>query len=259
MYIEGIQDGEKFFHLSREISKRKPIVVWKGGESEAGARTATSHTGGMAGEGRIWEAAFRQTGVTHARSLEDMIDAVVALAFLPAPQGRSVFIIGGGGGNSVVYSDTCVREGLAVPAPAEATMEKLRQTVPAAGSIAGNPLDDWQALVVPSYFGTILEFAYRDPSTEMVLVDRLIPRKAFHMPEVANLTTDTIAQVREKGNRKPTVFTVDAGGGDPELAAQGAALQAALGKGGLPAYPSVQRAARALMHLYRYHVWRMQS
>jgi acyl-CoA synthetase (NDP forming) len=259
MYIEGIQDGEKFFHLSREISKRKPIVVWKGGESEAGARTATSHTGGMAGEGRIWEAAFRQTGVTHARSLEDMIDAVVALAFLPAPQGRSVFIIGGGGGNSVVYSDTCVREGLAVPAPAEATMEKLRQTVPAAGSIAGNPLDDWQALVVPSYFGTILEFAYRDPSTEMVLVDRLIPRKAFHMPEVANLITDTIAQVREKGNRKPTVFTVDAGGGDPELAAQGAALQAALGKGGLPAYPSVQRAARALMHLYRYHVWRMQS
>ena len=259
MYIEGMQDGEKFLRLSREISKRKPIVVWKGGESEAGARTATSHTGGMAGEGRIWEAAFRQTGVTHARSLEDMIDAVVALAFLPAPQGRSVFIIGGGGGNSVVYSDTCVREGLAVPAPAEATMEKLRQTVPAAGSIAGNPLDDWQALVVPSYFGTILEFAYRDPSTEMVLVDRLIPRKAFHMPEVANLTTDTIAQVREKGNRKPTVFTVDAGGGDPELAAQGAALQAALGKGGLPAYPSVQRAARALMHLYRYHVWRMQS
>ena len=68
-------------------------------------------------------------------------------------------------------------------------------------------------------------------------MDRLIPRKAFHMPELANLTTDTIAQVREKGHRKPTVFTVDAGGGDPELAAQGAALQAALGKGGTSRVP----------------------
>jgi acyl-CoA synthetase (NDP forming) len=65
-----------------------------------------------------------------------------------------------------------------------------------------------------------------------------------------------IAQVRSKGLRKPTVFTVDAGGGDAELAAEGAALQAALSKEKLPAYPSVQRAARALMHLYRYHAWR---
>jgi acyl-CoA synthetase (NDP forming) len=259
MYIEGIQDGEKFLHLSGQISKRKPIVVWKGGESKAGARTAASHTGGMAGDGRIWEAAFRQSGITHVRSLEECIDAVLAFAYLPAPHGKGVFIIGGGGGKSVVYTDTCIREGLAVPVPAEATMEKLQQTVPAAGSIAGNPLDDWQTLLTPTYFGAILELAYGDPSTGMVLVDRLIPRKAFHMPEMPDPTPETIAQVRKKGHRKPTVFTVDAGGGDTELAAQGAALQAALGKGELPAYPSVQRAARALMHLYRYHAWLMRS
>jgi acyl-CoA synthetase (NDP forming) len=259
MYIEGIQDGEKFLHLSGEISKRKPIVVWKGGESEAGATTAASHTGGMAGEGRIWEAALRQSGITHVRSLEECIDAVLAFAYLPVPRGRGVFIIGGGGGNSVVYTDTCVREGLTVPAPARATMETLRQTVPAVGSIVGNPLDDWQTLMTPTYLGAILELAYGDPSTGMVLVDRLIPRKAFHMPKMPDSTLETIAQVRKKRHRKPTVFTVDAGGGDPELAAQGATLQAALGKQELPAYPSVQRAAKALMHLYRYHAWRMLS
>jgi acyl-CoA synthetase (NDP forming) len=259
MYIEGMQDGEKLFQLCGEISKRKPIVVWKGGESEAGARAAASHTGSMAGEGRIWEAAFRQTGVTQVHSLEEWIDAVQAFAFLPALQGRGVFIIGVGGGNSVVYTDTCVREGLSVPAPTKATMERLRQTVPAAGSIAGNPLDDWQTLADPTYLGSILELAYGDPSIAMVIVARMIPRKAFHMPKMPDLTLEMIAQVRNKGHRKPTVFTVDAGGGDPELAAQGASLQAALGKEKLPAYPSVQRAARALMHLYRYHAWRMLS
>jgi acyl-CoA synthetase (NDP forming) len=257
MYIEGVQDGEKFLQLSGEIGKRKPIVVWKGGESEAGARTAASHTGAMAGEGRIWEAVFRQTGVTQVHSLEEWVDAVLAFAFLPTPQGRGVFIIGVGGGNSVVYTDACVREGLSVPAPTAATMQKLLKTVPAAGSIAGNPLDDWQTLRSPTYFGSILELAYEDPSVAMVLVDRIIPRKAYHLPKMPDPTQEMIAQVRSKGFRKPTVFTVDAGGGDAELAAEGAALQAALSKEKLPAYPSVQRAARALMHLYRYHAWRM--
>jgi len=49
------------------------------------------------------------------------------------------------------------------------------------------------------------------------------------------------------------VFVVDSEGGDPELAAQGASLRAEFGKGGIPAYPSVKRAARALTHLYRYY------
>lgn len=259
LYIEGMQDGVKFLQLAGEISRRKPIVLWKGGESEAGARAVASHTGGLAGEGRIWEAALRQRGVTQVRSLEEWIDAVLAFTFLPAPQGRGVFIMGGGGGNGVVYTDTCVREGLAVPTPAQATMEKLRRIVPSAGSIAGNPLDDWRTWVTPNYFGSILDLVYGDPFTSMVIVDRFFPRKAFHIPKGPDPTLETIAQVRNKGHRKPTVFTMDAGGGDPELAAQGAVLQATLGREKLPAYPSVQRAARALMHLYRYHAWHMRS
>jgi acyl-CoA synthetase (NDP forming) len=253
LYIENMRDGRRFFELAREISKRKPIIAWKGGKTKVGARTATSHTGGMAGEQVIWEAVFRQTGVIQVNSLDEWMDAVFAFAFLPPPGGRGVFLIGGGGGSSVVSSDTCIHEGLDVPSPSSATMKKLRETVPAAGSIAGNPLDDWQTFVSPDYLGTILDLVCREPAMGMVIVTRLIARKAFHMSSQPDSIPATIEQVKQRNNRKPVVFVVDSEGGDPELAAQGASLRSELGKGGIPAYPSVKRAARALIHLYRYH------
>jgi acyl-CoA synthetase (NDP forming) len=253
LYIENMKDGRRFFDLARETSRKKPIIAWKGGKTDVGARTAASHTGGMAGEQKIWEAVFRQAGVIQVNSLEEWIDAVLAFSLLPPPNSRGVFLIGGGGGSSVVSSDTCIHEGLDVPSPSSATMKKLRETVPAVGSIAGNPLDDWQTFVDPAYLGAILDLIFREPAMGMVIVSRLIPRKAFHTSSQPDSIPVTIDQVKQRNNLKPVVFVVDSEGGDPELAAQGASLRQEFGKGGIPAYPSVKRAARALMHLYRYY------
>ena len=253
LYIESMRNGRRFFELARLISKRKPIIVLKGGETEAGTRTAASHTGAMAGERMIWEAFFRQTGVIHVGSPDEWMDAILGFALLPPPASFGVFVMGIGGGASVVSSDTCILEGLDVPSPSPATMEKLRETVPIAGSIAGNPLDDFQASVNPAYFGTILDLVYQDPAMGMVIAERLIPRKAFHTFHRLDSVSPTIKQVKRRGSRKPVVFVIDSEGGDPELAEQGARLRAEFGKGGIPVYPSVKRAARALAHLYRYY------
>ena len=254
LYIESMRNGRKFFELAQEIGKKKPIIGLKGGETEVGASTAVSHTGGMAGKQMVWDAVFHQTGVIHVSSVDEWMDAVFAFALLPPPGNRGVFLIGGGGGASVISSDTCIQEGLDVPPPSFAIMGKLRESLPVAGSIAGNPLDDWQTFVEPNYLGTILDLVCQDPAIGMVIVDRMIARKAYHMmPVPGDYTLSTIQQVKQRSNGKPVVFVVDSGGGDPELAAQGASLRAEFGRGGVPAYPSVKRAARALMHLYRYY------
>jgi acyl-CoA synthetase (NDP forming) len=253
LYIENMMDGRRFFALAREIGKSKPIIVWKGGKTEVRARTAASHTGGMAGEQVIWDAAFRQAGVIQVNSLDEWMDAVLAFALLSPPSNRGVFLIGGGGGSSVVNSDTCIHEGLDIPSPSSATMKKLRQTVPIAGSIAGNPLDDWQTFMDPDYLGTILDLACAEPAMGMIIVSRMIARKAFHMYSQPNAIPVIIEQVKKRNYQKPIVFVVDSEGGDPDLASQGASLRQEFGKGSIPAYPSVKRAACALMHLYRYH------
>jgi acyl-CoA synthetase (NDP forming) len=256
MYLESLRDGRRFLRLAKEVNQRKPLVIWKGGESEAGAATAASHTGALASEWRVWEAFFRQTGTTAVRSMDEWADAVLAFANLPAPAGKGVFVVGGGGGNSVGNGDACVREGLDVPRLSELTMERLRESVPAAGSIAGNPLDMFRVFQDSAYLGEILDLAYRDSAVGMVLIDRIIPRKIFHLPDLPDPTPETIRVLKSKKQAKPTVFSIDSGGGDPKLAQQGAALRARLCSAGIPAYPAARRAARALERLHRYHAFR---
>jgi acyl-CoA synthetase (NDP forming) len=256
MYLESVQEGRRFFRLARKVNKSKPIIIWKGGETEAGAATAASHTGAMSSEWRIWEALFRQTGATAVRSMDEWADAILAFARLPAPDGKGVFVMGGGGGNSVAHGDACIREGLEVPRLSEVTMERLRETVPAAGSIAGNPLDMFRIFQDSAYLGEVLDLAYEDPAIGMVIIDRVIPRKIFHLPDLPDPTPETIRVLKSKRQRKPTVFSIDSAGGDRDLAQRGAALRAQFCKAGIPAYPATRRAARALARLHRYHGFR---
>ena len=253
MYLESVKDGTKLFHLAKKVSQKKPIILWKGGETDVGALTAASHTGGMAGERKIWEAFCRQTGVVLVRSMDEWVDAIMAFSFLTAPTGKGVFLIGGGGGNSVSNSDLCIREGLDIPPLSGPTMEWLQRSGPAAGSIFGNPLDMWQIFFDPEYLTELLHMAYKDPCVGMLIVDRLIIRKAYHMPESLDPNPQLIEFLKKEGYQKPTVITVDSDGGDLDLASKGTALRAEFCRAKIPAYPSLQRAARALIHLHRYH------
>ncbi|MFO7963881.1 MAG: CoA-binding protein [Desulfobacterales bacterium] len=253
MYLEGINDGRKLLNLAREICRSKPVVIWKGGESETGAAAASSHTGAMAGKAKLWEAFFQQTGVARVRSMDEWADVLLAFSCLPQPAGKGVFVIGGGGGHSVTNTDACIREGLNVPALSEKTMAALRETVPKAGSIAGNPLDDWQVFADPDYLGRILGLAYQDPSVDIAVVDRLIPRKAFHTFDETDPTPRVIEVISRMQNRKPTVFTVDSEGGDPDLAQKGAVMRAMFCHQKVPAFPTIKRAAGALKRVYDYY------
>ena len=253
LYLESVQDGRELFQIVREVNLQKPIILLKGGKTDVGASTVISHTGNLAGKQELWEAFIQQAGIIHVRTISEWADAILAFCHLSEVSGKGIFLIGGGGGNSVLSADTCIFEGLDVPSLSASSMELLRQRVPAAGSIAGNPLDMWETFLDPALLSEILNMAYREDSIHMVIVDRLIPRKAYHMPDMSEPTQETIKAIRDIENRKPTVFTIDSDGGDPELASQGAALIASYCKAGIPAYPSMERAARALLHLYHYH------
>ena len=75
-YLEGIKDGRKFYELARSISKQKPIIIWKGGLTETGARAALAHTGAMTGSRQVWETMFKQAGIISVNSLEEVVDCV---------------------------------------------------------------------------------------------------------------------------------------------------------------------------------------
>ena len=74
LYLEGVKDGGRFYEAARSVSRRKPILVYKGGRSQAGRKAAASHTGSLTGEDELYEAIFRQTGVIRAASFQELFD-----------------------------------------------------------------------------------------------------------------------------------------------------------------------------------------
>ena len=141
MYVEGARDGRAFFEALRATAARKPVVPWKAGRTEGGARAAHSHTGALAGSREIWEAAARQTGAIIAHNAEQLIDLVVALHIRPAPAGRRIAIVTGPGGPSISAVDALEEAGLTLAELAPDTIDRLREEIDAVGTSPRNQVD----------------------------------------------------------------------------------------------------------------------
>lgn len=253
LYLESVRDGRRFLEVARRVNRKKPMVLWKGGETSSGAGAVASHTGTLAGEDRVWENGLRQAGITRARSLEEVVGTAMAFSYLPPPKGRRLFILGGGGGNSVYYADICMRAGLQVPPLTGDTRDKISGMVPSVGSFARNPVDAWRAFYDPEYMSRMLEIVFEDPALDMILLDRLIPRMTYASPEEKDTSQITIQYLRENRHRKPLVAVVDGAGEDPYLAGESAGLRQRYCRAGIPAYPSLPLAAQALARVAAYY------
>jgi len=252
-YLESVRDGRRFLELARHISPRKPLVLWKGGETPSGVGAVASHTGTLSGEGRIWECGLKQAGVTRVRSLEEVAGAAMAFLKLPPPKGRRLFLLGGGGGNSVYYADVCTRLGLQIAPLAGETREKVTALVSAVGSFARNPVDAWRAFHDADFMGKILDPVFDDPDLDMIILDRLVPRLTYATPDEKDSIPAAIDYLRKNRDRKPLAVVVDGTGEDPFLATEAALTRQRFCQGGIPAYPSLPLAAQALAHLAAYY------
>src|SRR3954447_23412029 len=126
-HCEDLKDGRAFAEVAKRVSKKKPIVVLRAGRTSAGAKAASSHPGALAGNDKIYEDVFNQSGVIRARSLRDMLEFARGVPVLPTPKGENILIITGAGGSGVLLSDSVVDNGLslmAMPADLDAAFRK---------------------------------------------------------------------------------------------------------------------------------------
>lgn len=140
LYVESIKDGKRFFRTAGKVSRQKPIVLLKGGRTAAGSRAAASHTGAMASNIRILNAACRQAGVVLADQPMDLLDLSAAFSSLPLPKGKRVAIMTLGGGWGVVTTDLCIENGLEIPHLTKDVIEEISRILPPFWS-KENPVD----------------------------------------------------------------------------------------------------------------------
>ncbi|TMH68903.1 MAG: CoA-binding protein, partial [Betaproteobacteria bacterium] len=137
MHLEDLKDGRAFAEEAKRVSKKKPVVVLKAGRTAMGARAAASHTGALAGNDKIYEDVFKQSGVIRARSLRDLLEFARAIPVLATPKGENVVIITGAGGSGVLLSDAVVDNGLSLMAMPPDLDAAFRKFIPPFGA-AGN-------------------------------------------------------------------------------------------------------------------------
>ena len=141
MYLEGIKDGRRLREVVTRVTRKKPVIIWKGGLTEAGARAARSHTASLAGEKQVWDAFFKQTGAIQVGSIEEMMDIAVTFLKLKPATGKRAAVVGAGGGDTVAAGDMCAQEGIEVPPLSTETHNKLLEHVYLVNQGIMNPLD----------------------------------------------------------------------------------------------------------------------
>jgi len=139
-YIEGFKDGRKFFQLAKEVIKKKPVTIYKGGSTTAGARATLSHTASLAGSEEIFEGMCHQIGLIRANEALHSFEMAEALVEQPLIKGKRVAIMGSGG-QGVVTTDACASLGLEVPEFDEETTRSLQKLLPPHAPPARNPID----------------------------------------------------------------------------------------------------------------------
>lgn len=174
MYIEGTHDGRRFFESVRKAARRIPVVVWKGGVTEAGARATFSHTASLATPNAIWRALMRQSGAVQVESLDAMLDTVDLLARGKRPNGRRMGLVAMTGGQSVVITDTFAGAGLEIPALSDSSYDELKSFFNIVGGSYRNPLDAGGTIGGGLHLGNlerILGVLDRDPVIDAIVLE----------------------------------------------------------------------------------------
>ena len=189
-HMEGLEQGRRFLSLASHIAREKPIVIFKTGQSEKGAKDAASHSGTMAGHYQIYRAALKHAGVHFLDEDGQMVDAVKSLLHLPPMKGNRVAVITPTGAGGIMVSDALERYGLKMASLSETTIKQIADLSPEWMPL-GNPLDIWPAAMkhkLKDVYAIALKAVLDDHNVDGVLCISIAPE----IPESAFLDVSEI-------------------------------------------------------------------
>ncbi len=238
VYLEGLRHPQRFREVAlRARAMGKPIVVYKVGRSEPGARSAISHTGALAGADRMYDALFRQLGVIRAETFSDLIDIPAALVTKRRPTGNRVAVLTSTGGAGTLVADGCGLLGLELPDPDTATAARLAALLDDEQAAATrNPVDVTLAGVKPDVFrAAIMALVESDSYDQLVVV---VGSSALANPSLA---ADAILECQAKTGKPILAY----------VSPHAPHIVSLLNRKGIPAFAAPEGCAAAAAALWR--------
>ncbi len=190
IYMESVDDGERFVEVAARCTRKKPVVVVKVGKREAGMHAARSHTGAISGRYEIYRAAFQKAGIIEVAGYEGLKDALKVLDTYELVAGKRVLIVTDGGGVGVSIADACEDQGLKVSELGEETRKRLSAQL-LGFSATGNPIDLTGSVIDADYVNA-LEVGLQE-AFDLVIVTVL-----WGAPEITEKLADDLKAVRDR-------------------------------------------------------------
>lgn len=237
IYMEGVGDARKFMSAARAFSLHKPIIVVKPGRFAESAKAARSHTGSMAGDDTIYEAAFKRVGVVRVRDIEDLFDAAEVLDSRKLPGGPRLAIVTAAGGPGVMATDALIDLGGELARLSPETIGKLNNALPPHWS-KGNPVDVLGDADTARYV-TAMDACLADSGVDGVLVI-YVPMSIAGSEDVARAVIDSA-----KKSWKP-IITAWMGGRQVRNARE------MLVQNNIPTYETPEEAVRTYVNMFKY-------
>ena len=242
MYLENIKSqkiGREFFKIVKDITLNgKPVIIWKVGFGESSKEAILSHTGGLAGSTKIWNAVARQTGACMVNNSDELINLAMAFKHLGNfPLNRNVGITTPGGGASIEATDVFERYNLKIPKIAPETVEKFQKILPDVNTILRNPLDLGGSGTIPEVFYKTLVTLDSDPNINAVV-----------FVKVYDFTDAFLNAIKQayKEMKKPLICISQKIIDDVNDYTNKLKFKRALYKRGIPVFESIEAAAKAL-------------
>lgn len=238
LYAESIKQGKRFLRVAHKVTKKKPVIVLKGGTTNAGAKAALSHTASLAGSYEVFKGAMKQAGVIVAENLEDLFNYAKVLEKSFPPKGNKVQIITNGGGFGILATDHLSKLGLSLEEPSAETVKKLRKQFPPT-YIVKNPIDLTGSARSEDY-DKALDAVMKDKKSDIILLIIL-----YQTPELDTNVVGTVIKYN-KLKKKP-ILVISMGGDFTQK------YKNILEKHQVPCFTYPNNAATAIKVLTEYH------
>ncbi len=237
LYMESLTRARSFLSAARAASRIKPVIVLKSGKSSEGTQAARSHTGSLAGNDRIFDAAFKRAGMLRVKTIGELFDSAETLDMQRLPAGPGLAIVTNAGGPGVIATDALIEQGGQLAQLTEHTTTQLREVLPAAASVS-NPVDILGD-ATPERYKQAVELCLNDPNVHGVLVI-LTPQKMTHPVAVAQALTP-LAKLYDK-----SILASWMGEGDVDDGRQ------LLEQARIPVYRTPEHGTRSFVNMSRY-------
>lgn len=240
VYLESVNDGEKFLKNIPKAVKKKPVIILKAGISEAGSRAASSHTGALAGNNISYLIALEKCGVINASTITDLFDIARIFNQASLPKGKNFAIVTNAGGPGIVATDAFDKYSLGMTKFSPDTIENLHKNLPAEAAMY-NPVD-LIGDAPPERYKTALEIIFKEPDSICAGALVIVSPQAITSPK---LVAEILIEIQQQFPNK-LIVAVFMGGTSMVESKQ------LLAQSSIPCYEFPNPAIKAIKYMTKY-------